>query len=153
MMKRIIKATEKKVENEPVKMDATSAIFLLAMLPIKLEAADTNADLPVKHLPTLKEGTYVSGVNSIIGVITGAPHANAAKLVFNWLLSREGQELHGRTAQQPTRRLDIDTKGLDGQVAKDVLTLEEFRRFQNFTKDKCNNSWFPGAKLAEAVLK
>ena len=112
-----------------------------------------DANLPVKHLPTLKEGTYVSGGNGILGIIKGAPHPNAAKLFFNWLLSREGQELHGRTAQQPTRRLDVDTKGLDGVAAKDVLTVEEFRRFQNFTEDKCNNSWIPGAKLAEAVLK
>jgi iron(III) transport system substrate-binding protein len=112
-----------------------------------------DANLPVKHLPTLKEGTYVSGGNGIIGIIKGAPHPNAAKLFFNWLLSREGQELHGKTAQQPTRRLDVETKGLDGQAAKDVLTVEEFRRFQNFTEDKCNNSWFPGAKLAEVVLK
>jgi iron(III) transport system substrate-binding protein len=112
-----------------------------------------DANLPVRHLPTLKEGTYVSGGNGIVGILRGAPHPSAAKLFFNWLLSREGQELHGKTAQQPTRRLDVDTKGLDGQAAKDVLTLEEFRRFQNFTEDKCNNSWFPGAKLAEAVLK
>jgi ABC-type Fe3+ transport system substrate-binding protein len=112
-----------------------------------------DANLPVKHLPTFKDGTYVSGGNGILGLVKGAPHPNAAKVFFNWLLSREGQELHGRTAQQPTRRLDVDTKGLDGQAAKDVLTLEEFRRFQNFTEDKCSNSWIPGAKLAEAVLK
>jgi iron(III) transport system substrate-binding protein len=112
-----------------------------------------DANLPVKHLPPPKEGTYVSGGNGIVGLIKGAPHPNAAKLFFNWLLSREGQELHGKKTQQPTRRLDVDTKGLDGQAAKDVLTLEEFRRFQNFTEDKCNNSWLPGAKLAEAVLK
>jgi len=112
-----------------------------------------DANLPVKHLPTFKEGTYVSGGNGILGLVKGAPHPNAATVFFNWLLSREGQELHNRTAQQPSRRLDVDTKGLDGQAAKDVLTLEEFRRFQNFTEDKCNNSWIPGAKLAEAVLK
>jgi iron(III) transport system substrate-binding protein len=112
-----------------------------------------DANLPVKHLPTLKEGTYVSGGNGILGIIRGAPHPNAAKVFFNWLLSREGQELHGKTAQQPTRRLDVETKGLDGEAAKDVMTVEEFRRFQNFTEDKCNNSWFPGAKLAEEVLK
>jgi iron(III) transport system substrate-binding protein len=111
------------------------------------------ANLPVKHLPTLKEGTYVSGGNGIVGILKGAPHPNAAKVFFNWLLSREGQELHGKTAQQPTRRLDVATKGLDGEAAKDVLTLEEFRRFQNFTEDKCNNSWIPGAKLAETLLK
>jgi ABC-type Fe3+ transport system substrate-binding protein len=112
-----------------------------------------DANLPVKHLPTFKEGTYVSGGNGILGIIKGAPHPNAARVFFNWLLSREGQELHGKFAQQPTRRLDVDTRGLDGQAAKDVLTLEEFKRFQNFTEDKCNNSWIPGAKLAEAVLK
>src|SRR5512132_1280961 len=112
-----------------------------------------DANLPVKHLPTLKEGTYVSGGNGIVGIIKGAPHPNAAKLFFNWLLSRDGQKIHGKTAQQPTRRLDVDTRGLDGQAAKDVLTVEQFRRFQNFTEDKCNNSWIPGAKLAEAVLK
>jgi iron(III) transport system substrate-binding protein len=111
------------------------------------------ANLPVKHLPTLKEGTYVSGGNGILGILKSAPHPNAAKVFVNWLLSREGQELHGKTAQQPTRRLDVVTKGLDGEAAKDVLTLEEFHRFQNFTEDKCNNSWIPGAKLAEAVLK
>jgi iron(III) transport system substrate-binding protein len=112
-----------------------------------------DASLPVKHLPTFKEGTYVSGGNGIAGILKEAPHPNAAKVFFNWLLSREGQELHGKAAQQPTRRLDVDTKGLDGQAAKDVLTVEEFRRFQNFTEDKCNNSWLPGAKLAEALLK
>jgi ABC-type Fe3+ transport system substrate-binding protein len=111
------------------------------------------AKLPVGHLPTLKEGTYVSGGNGIVGIIKGAPHPNAAKVFFNWLLSREGQELYGKTAQQPSRRLDVDTKGLEGVAAKDALTLDEFRRFQNFTEDKCNNSWIPGAKLAEVVLK
>ena len=55
-----------------------------------------DANLPVKHLPTLKEGTYVSGGNGIVGIVKGAPHPNAAKLFFNWLLSREGQELHGK---------------------------------------------------------
>ena len=112
-----------------------------------------DANLPVKHLPTLKEGTYVSGGNGILGIVKDAPHPNAAKVFFNWLLSREGQELHNKTAQQPSRRLDVDTKGLDGQAAKDILTVEEFRRVQNFTEDKCNNSWIPGAKLAETVLK
>ena len=47
-----------------------------------------DAKLPVRHLPTLKEGTYVSGGNGIVGIIKGAPHPNAAKLFFNWLLSR-----------------------------------------------------------------
>jgi ABC-type Fe3+ transport system substrate-binding protein len=35
----------------------------------------------------------------------GRAAPNCGKSIFNWLLSREGQELHGKTAQQPTRRL------------------------------------------------
>jgi len=86
--------------------------------------------LPVKHLPTIKEGTYVSGGNGILGIIKGAPHPNAARVFFNWLLSRDGQDLHARTAQQPTRRLDVETKGLDGQAAKDVLRWRSFTAFR-----------------------
>ena len=112
-----------------------------------------DAGLPVKHLPTFKEGTYVSGGNGIVGLIKGAPHPNAAKVFFNWLLSKNGQEVYGKVTQQPTRRLDVDTKGMEGTAAKDVLTLDEFKRFENFTEDKCNNSWLPGAKLAETLLK
>jgi len=112
-----------------------------------------DSGLPVKHLPPFKEGNYVSGGNGIIGIIKGAPHPNAARVFLNWLLSREGQELYGKLVQQPTRRMDVDTKGLEGIAAKDALTLEEFRRFQNFTEDKCNNSWLPGMKLAESLLK
>jgi ABC-type Fe3+ transport system substrate-binding protein len=112
-----------------------------------------DSGLPVKHLPPFKEGNYISGGNGIIGIIKGAPHPNAARVFLNWLLSREGQELYGKLVQQPTRRIDVDTKGLEGIAAKDALTLEEFRRFQNFTEDKCNNSWLPGMKLAESVLR
>src|SRR5262245_22692686 len=43
-----------------------------------------DVNLPVKHLPTLKEGTYVSGGNGIVGIIKGAPRPYTAKVVFNW---------------------------------------------------------------------
>src|ERR1043166_4776869 len=74
-------------------------------------------NLPVKHLPTFKEGTYVSGGNGIVGLIKGGPHPNAAKVFFNWLLSKNGQEVYGKATQQPTRRLDVDTKGMEGTAA------------------------------------
>ena len=43
--------------------------------------------------------------------------------------------------------------GLDGQAAKDVLALEERRRLQNFTEDKCNNSWVPGAQVGRSAIE
>jgi ABC-type Fe3+ transport system substrate-binding protein len=135
--------------------DALAKGSLALTIGIGFRDFDTFIDsgLPIKHLPPFKEGNYVSGGNGIVGILKGAPHPNAAKVFLNWLLSREGQDLHGKLAQQPTRRLDVNTKGLESIAAKDVLTLEEFRRFQNFTEDKCNNSWLPGIKLAESVLK
>ena len=93
-------------------------------------------------LPDVKQRLNDVGVD----IVGGTPDAFAARL-------RREFEVYGKAMGQATRRLDVDTKGLDSQAAKDVLSLEEFRRFQNFTEDKCNNLWFPGIKLAEAVLK
>src|SRR5262249_21746335 len=135
--------------------DALAKGSLALTIGVGFRDFDTFVDsgLPIKHLPALKERNYVSCGNRIFGILKRAPHPNAAKVFLNWLLSREGQELHGELAQQPTRRLDVNTKGLESVAAKDVLTLDEFRRLQNFTEDKCNNSWLPGSKLAESILK
>jgi ABC-type Fe3+ transport system substrate-binding protein len=51
------------------------------------------AGLPVKPLPTFKEGTYVSGVSGNLAIIKNPPHPNAAKVFVNWLLGKEGQEV------------------------------------------------------------
>ena len=59
-----------------------------------------DANLPVKHLPTLKEGTYVSGGNGIVGIIKGAPHPNAAKALFQ--LAAEPRRAGATWKDRPT---------------------------------------------------
>jgi len=49
--------------------------------------------LPIKEFPPahFKEGAAVSPFNGTVSLINRAPHPNAAKVLINWLLSREGQ--------------------------------------------------------------
>jgi ABC-type Fe3+ transport system substrate-binding protein len=91
-----------------------------------------------------------------VGIVKNPPHPNATRVFINWVLGREGQELWTRVMEQPTRRLDVDTrwlieKGVD--PAKDTLTLEQFHRVQNFMEDRCANVREPASKFAETILK
>jgi iron(III) transport system substrate-binding protein len=52
----------------------------------------------------LKEGAYITAGSGGVALINKAPHANAAKVGLNWLLSREGQIAYQR----------IFTEGNDG---------------------------------------
>lgn len=61
-----------------------------------------NSGLPVKPLPPFKEGTYVSVGNGGPILLKNAAHPNAARLLVNWLLSKEGQEIYSKAAGQAT---------------------------------------------------
>jgi ABC-type Fe3+ transport system substrate-binding protein len=113
------------------------------------------ANLPVKELPTPKEGLPSSNGSGVIGVVKGPPHPHAAKTFVNWFLSKEGQELYVKVMHQATRRLDVDTKWLQQhgvRAAKDVLTVEEYHRVRNHLEDKYTRVRLPSAKFAEQIL-
>ncbi|HEV8344051.1 MAG TPA: extracellular solute-binding protein [Candidatus Binatia bacterium] len=114
------------------------------------------AGLPVKELPKPKEGLPASSAFGVVGIVKDPPHPNAAKIFFNWLLSKEGQEFYGRAMESSTRRLDVDTRWLVSRgmrPAKDFLTVEEYHRVRNQLEDKVVNVRWPAAKFAEAILK
>ncbi len=95
--------------------------------------------LPVKPLPPIKEGTYVSMGNGGPVVIKNSPHPNATKIFVNWLLSKEGQEIYSLAQGQATRRLDVDTKSMEEfgiRAAKDYIAVEEFNKRENQTESK-----------------
>jgi iron(III) transport system substrate-binding protein len=115
-----------------------------------------NSGLPVKQLPTPKEGLPASNGYGIVGVVKNPPHPSAAKLFLNWLLGREGQDFYGKVMKSSTRRLDVDTKWLveyGTQAAKDTLTLDEYNRLRNHLEDKYLKVRLPAAEFAEQVLK
>lgn len=65
--------------------------------------------LPVESFGLMKEGAGLIASGGGISLINGAPHPNAAKVLVNWYLSREGQiamqSVEGSSAN--SRRIDI----------------------------------------------
>lgn len=114
------------------------------------------AGLPIKALPTLKEGTYGTGGSGNLAVIKAPAHPNSTKVFVNWLLGREGQEIVSRALGQATRRLDVDTRFLreSGTIpAKDHMSVNEFLQIDNQSEEKIDKVREPALKVAHALLK
>ena len=112
------------------------------------------AGLPVKLLPIAKEGDEATG-GYAVGILKNPPHPNAAKVLVNWLLSKEGQELWGQAMLDATRRVDVDTKWLakhDVVAAKDDLSVAEYHKFRNHLEDYCVKVRGPATELAKKIL-
>lgn len=115
-----------------------------------------SAGLPLKPVPAPKEGLPASNSFGVVGIVKNPPHPNATKLFINWFLSREGQEWYSRLMENGTRRLDVDTKWLNGlgvTAAKDVLTVQEYHRLRNHLEDKYTKVRVPAGKFAETLIK
>jgi iron(III) transport system substrate-binding protein len=50
--------------------------------------------------------------SGIVALVNRAPHANAARLFLNWILTREGQTIMTTTVGLPSRRVDVPTAHL-----------------------------------------
>ena len=114
------------------------------------------AGLPIKPLPTLKEGTFGTGGSGNLAIIKAPAHPNSTKVFVNWLLSRDGQEVFSRGLAQATRRLDIDTRWLRdlGTIAaKDSMSVDDFWQVENQSEDKLDKVRKPAQKSAHALLK
>lgn len=114
------------------------------------------AGLPLKALPTLKEGTYATGGSGNLAVVKSPAHPNAAKVFVNWLLSREGQEIVSRSLGQSTRRLDVDTRYLReaGVIpAKDHISVQDFWKLENQSEEKLEKVREPAQKFARSILR
>ena len=114
------------------------------------------AGLPIKALPTLKEGNYGTGGSGNLVVIKAPAHPNSTKVFVNWLLGREGQEIVTKALGQATRRLDVDTRFLkeSGTIAaKDVMSVDDFWQIENQSEEKLDKVRKPAAKFARALLK
>jgi iron(III) transport system substrate-binding protein len=113
------------------------------------------AGLPVKWLPPLKEGTYVSMGNGGPVAIKNPPHPNAAKVLINWLLSKEGQEIYSLAQGQATRRMDVDTKSMEEfgiRAAKNYISVEEFHKYENQSENKLKSVRRPAQQFAKKIL-
>ena len=113
------------------------------------------ANLPVTPLPVPKEGLYISGGYGHLTILKNNPHPNATKVFVNWLLSRDGQETFGRGMGVGSRRLEIETKWLRDYgviAAKDMMTPDQFYKYENQSEEKINKIREPAAAFARKVL-
>ena len=113
------------------------------------------AGIPLKPLPTPKEGIHATVGSGALSLVKNAPHPNAAKIFINWILSKEGQEIFGKATGQGSRRLDVDTnwlKEIGVQAAKDVLTVEEYLARESFFESGIPLRQ-PAVELAKRLLK
>ena len=80
--------------------------------------------LPVGQILRLKEGGTLSSSGGTVSLLRNAPHANAAKVFVNWLLSREGQAQvqRGRKGRPRTGsnslRIDISKNDLPEEIQR-----------------------------------
>jgi ABC-type Fe3+ transport system substrate-binding protein len=114
------------------------------------------AGLPIKTLPTLKEGNYGTGGSGNLAIIKAPAHPNSTKVFVNWLLGREGQEIVSRALGQATRRLDVDTRFLkeSGTIAaKDVMSVNDFLQIENQSEEKLDKVREPASKVAHLLLR
>jgi iron(III) transport system substrate-binding protein len=114
------------------------------------------ASLPIKPLPSLKEGTFGTGGSGNLAIIRNQPHPNATKVFVNWVLGREGQEVMSRALGQATRRLDVDTKWLRETgvtAAKDQISIQEYLQIENQSEEKLDKVREPALKVAHNLLR
>ncbi|MGH7830905.1 MAG: ABC transporter substrate-binding protein, partial [Candidatus Binatia bacterium] len=81
--------------------------------------------LPIKEFPPghFKEGAAVSPFNGTVSLVNRAPHPQAAKVVINWLLSREGQT----AVQQHLANEGNIRESLRVDIPKDVIPASHRR--------------------------
>jgi iron(III) transport system substrate-binding protein len=134
---------------------AKGRVALMIGLTYYSYAPFIKAGLPVKALPTMKEGTFGTAGSGNLAVIKTPAHPNATKVFVNWLLSREGQDVVPRALGQATRRLDVDTKWLKESgviAAKDRMTVREYLQIENQSEEKLDTVREPALKVAQALL-
>jgi ABC-type Fe3+ transport system substrate-binding protein len=114
------------------------------------------AGLPIKTLPTPKEGNYGTGGSGNLAILKAPAHPNSTRVFVNWLLGREGQEVVSKALGQGSRRLDVDTRWLKefGTIAaKDVMSASDFWQIENQSEEKIEKVRQPAAKIAQALFK
>lgn len=107
--------------------------------------------LPIAYFDTenWKEGGSSSAAGGTLGLPSKAPHPNAAKILINWLLSREGQtamQKLGRPDAHNSRRIDIPKDDVDP-----YNRLEEGKKYFDLAKPEYQDLT-PIFKLVKEVL-
>ncbi len=118
---------------------AKGKVALVAGLTYYSISPFIKAGLPVKPLPTPREGLYASGGSGHLTIMKNPPHPNAAKLWMEFLYSDEGQNYWLKGYCHPIRFADMQANGtLNADYAAKLPTFDGPVAFP--TIDQINNS-------------
>ena len=87
------------------------------------------AGATIKYI-SVKEGAPLGSGSVNLYAFDNEPHPNASKLLVNWLLSREAQDIIMKTSGFPSMRTDISKAGYDPSLLpgpNDALLGEDFK--------------------------
>lgn len=102
-----------------------------AFMPLKREG------LPITELQFGDLLDKMSGGSSVLKLVKGAPHSNAAVVLLNWLASKEGLGIFEKYVLQKSRRLDINTPEIPHlSIPKPGIKYHDTYSFQYYTRDR-----------------
>ncbi len=102
-----------------------------AYLPLKREG------LPVTELAFDDLLDKMSGGSSVLKLVKGAPHPNAAVVLLNYIASKEGQLIFEKYVIQKSRRLDVINPEMPKSfIPKAGMKYHDTYSFQYYTRDR-----------------
>lgn len=72
----------------------------------------TEAGAPIAYV-LVKEGAHLSRNGGATSLVNRAPNPSAARVLINWMLSREGQTIISRAHGIQSARVDVPTEGIE----------------------------------------
>jgi ABC-type Fe3+ transport system substrate-binding protein len=96
----------------------------------------------------MKEGASLAAYNGTLSFLNRAPHPNAAKVVVNWLLSREGQ----RTWLEYNRRAGSDNDSLREDISRENVA-EVARRVKEGSYLVLKAEWMDELSTIHEMIK
>lgn len=90
----------------------------------------------------------MTGGTSVLKIVKESPNPNAATVLFNWLASKEGQEIFSEFTGYPSRRADVGSKGVPShRIPSPAVDYLDTYTYDFYTKKRPEIS----KKLAELL--
>lgn len=93
--------------------------------------------MPIAMVTLADAPGYLTGGSSVIKLVQGAPHPNAAAVLANWLASRKGQQVFTDVVGQPSRRTDVSLdKVPEYRIPKDGVEYLDTYAYDFYAKKR-----------------
>ena len=147
-MRKLAKQEPRIVQDQRLQVEwiARGKYPILIAATEQAEAEFVKAGAPIELLD-LAEGGNVSQSSGALSLALKAPHPNAAKVVINWVLSKEGQTKLAKAYLMQSGRVDVPTDFLPPNTVR-----KPGRRYINNSTEEFQFLKTENLKLAEKIF-